>query len=135
MQSTIDQSDVKKTVVVGPSMASAMIVTGLGMMAVGLGARFMLKTIPAMSQKMANNIPKISADQMFTSSKYYKGGFDNKMTTREAGLILGVRPNMPPNKIKMAYLNMMKNNHPDSGGSPYLSTKITEAKDILDKKR
>ena len=38
---------------------------------------------------------------MFVSSKYYKGGFEQKMTKREAALILGVGSNAPPLKIKV----------------------------------
>ncbi|KAF2359126.1 DnaJ domain [Trinorchestia longiramus] len=117
-------------------MASTVIVAGLGIAAVGFGARFMLRTIPNLGQKMANaatNMPKLDSQQMFSSSKYYKGGFEPTMTKREAALILGVSPSVPPAKIKMAYKRLMLTNHPDRGGSPYLSSKISEAKDLLDK--
>lgn len=45
--------------------ASTMIVAGLGVAAFGFGARFMLRTIPNLGQKMANaavNIPKIDSE-------------------------------------------------------------------------
>ncbi|KAH0624183.1 hypothetical protein JD844_007669 [Phrynosoma platyrhinos] len=45
-----------------------------------------------------------------TFSGYYRGGFEVKMTKREAALILGVR----------------------RGGSPYVAAKINEAKDLLE---
>lgn len=32
-----------------------------------------------------------------------------------------------------AYKKMMLTNHPDRGGSPYISAKLSEAKDLLDK--
>ncbi|XP_018026817.1 mitochondrial import inner membrane translocase subunit TIM14 [Hyalella azteca] len=116
-------------------MAGTLIVAGLGMAAVGFGARFMLRTIPNLGQKMANaatSMPRLDGE-MFASSKYYKGGFEPKMTKREASLILGVSPTAPPAKVKVAYKRLMLTNHPDRGGSPYLSSKISEAKDMLDK--
>ncbi|KAI8622570.1 hypothetical protein BC830DRAFT_1056995 [Chytriomyces sp. MP71] len=69
------------------------------------------------------------------ASKFYKGGFDPKMTTREAALILGVRESSPSNKVKDAHRRIMLANHPDRGGSPYLASKINEAKDLLEKTR
>jgi len=115
-------------------MASAVIVAGLGVAALGFSARFVLKTIPAMSQTLAKTIPKIDGqvNQAFANSKYYKGGFDEKMGKREAALILGVRSNAPPVQINTAYKRMMRKNHTDgAGGSQYLSSKISEARDML----
>ena len=34
-------------------------------------------------------------------------------------------------KVKEAHKKVMVANHPDSGGSDYLATKVNEAKDIL----
>ena len=46
-----------------------------------------------LEQKMAS-MPKVNFEN-FTSSlthvKYYKGGFESKMTKREAALVLGIR--------------------------------------------
>lgn len=68
-------------------------------------------------------------------SKYYRGGFDAKMSKREACLILGVSPSASQNKVKEAHKRIMLLNHPDRGGSPYLATKINEAKDYLESKK
>eukprot|EP01025_Chloroclados_australasicus_P067185 TRINITY_DN9292_c0_g1_i3.p2 TRINITY_DN9292_c0_g1~~TRINITY_DN9292_c0_g1_i3.p2 ORF type:complete len:109 (-),score=4.03 TRINITY_DN9292_c0_g1_i3:600-926(-) len=62
---------------------------------------------------------------------FYKGGFLPEMSRREAGLILGLRESAPAEKIKEAHRKLMIANHPDSGGSSYLATKINEAKDLL----
>ncbi|KAF7728953.1 hypothetical protein EC973_005348 [Apophysomyces ossiformis] len=68
-------------------------------------------------------------------SKFYKGGFEAKMSKREAALILGLREaQATKSKIKEAHRRIMLLNHPDRGGSPYLATKINEAKEFLESK-
>ncbi|KAF8312507.1 hypothetical protein DL93DRAFT_2082099 [Clavulina sp. PMI_390] len=56
------------------------------------------------------------------------------MDRKEAIQILGLKdgPAMR-NKIKDAHRRIMIANHPDRGGSPYLASKINEAKDLLEK--
>ncbi|EJD49074.1 hypothetical protein AURDEDRAFT_101229 [Auricularia subglabra TFB-10046 SS5] len=63
-----------------------------------------------------------------------KGGFKAKMDRKEAIQILGLKdgPNLRT-KIKDAHRQVMSVNHPDRGGSPYLASKINEAKDMLEK--
>ena len=63
--------------------------------------------------------------------KYYEGGFEETMTKREAALILGVRESSSAQRIKEAHRKIMILNHPDAGGSTYLSGKINEAKELL----
>jgi DnaJ family protein C protein 19 len=68
---------------------------------------------------------------MVTTKQYYKGGFQAVMTRDEAAKILGVRQTAPPEKITASHRKIMMLNHPDTGGSPYLATKINEAKNLL----
>ncbi|KAI4384427.1 hypothetical protein MLD38_002586 [Melastoma candidum] len=63
--------------------------------------------------------------------RFYEGGFQPKMTRREAALILGIRENAPADKVKEAHRKVMVANHPDAGGSHYLASKINEAKDVM----
>lgn len=63
--------------------------------------------------------------------QYYSGGFLPEITKREAGLILGVRETAPQKLVMERYRQLMRTNHPDLGGSPFLTTKINEAKDFL----
>ena len=53
------------------------------------------------------------------------------MTKREAALVLGIRENVDRDKVREAHKRLIILNHPDRGGSPFLATKINEAKDKL----
>ncbi|KAJ2787057.1 mitochondrial import inner membrane translocase subunit TIM14 [Coemansia interrupta] len=66
---------------------------------------------------------------------FLKGGFDPKMSKREAALILGLKESsLTMEKVKKAHRTIMLRNHPDRGGSPYLATKLNEAKEFLETK-
>ena len=64
-------------------------------------------------------------------TKYYDGGFEDTMTSREAALILGVRESSSPARVKDAHRNLLILNHPDTGGSTFLAGKLNEAKELL----
>lgn len=70
---------------------------------------------------------------------FYKGGFEDKMTKKEASLILELnertigRDASAKEKIRKAHRKLMLLNHPDRGGSPYLATKVNEAKELLER--
>jgi hypothetical protein len=67
----------------------------------------------------------------FFARNFYDGGFEEKMTKREAALILGVRESANADRIKDAHRRIMQINHPDKGGSAYITAKVNEAKDML----
>ncbi|KAF9485154.1 hypothetical protein BDN70DRAFT_796229 [Pholiota conissans] len=68
------------------------------------------------------------------AEQFVKGGFKAKMDRKEAIQILGLKdgPKLRT-QLKDAHRQIMLANHPDRGGSPYLASKINEAKDLLDK--
>jgi DnaJ family protein C protein 19 len=63
--------------------------------------------------------------------RFYDGGFEDEMTKREAALILGIRESAPRDKVREAHRRLARANHPDMGGSPFIATKINEAKEKL----
>ncbi|RPD60075.1 hypothetical protein L226DRAFT_463234 [Lentinus tigrinus ALCF2SS1-7] len=65
------------------------------------------------------------------AEQWVKGGFKAKMDRKEALQILGLK--RLKTKLKDAHRQIMLANHPDRGGSPYLASKINEAKDLLEK--
>ncbi|XP_041067756.1 dnaJ homolog subfamily C member 15 isoform X1 [Carcharodon carcharias] len=106
-----------------------LITVGLGVAAavfVGRHAFRVWKPFQQMIMETARIIPSPSF------SAYYKGGFEAKMSKREASLVLGISPSASRTKIGEAHKRIMLLNHPDKGGSPFLAAKINEAKDLLD---
>ena len=55
----------------------------------------------------------------------------NKISKSQAYEILGLDKTASEKEIKAKYRKLIKNNHPDSGGSKYLSSLINNAKDKL----
>lgn len=63
----------------------------------------------------------------------FAGGFERPMDRKEAALILGLPVGGNPSKaaVREAHRRLMRANHPDSGGSTFVATKVNEAKELL----
>ena len=53
------------------------------------------------------------------------------MTGKEALAILGLKAGATADEIRAAHRRLLKDYHPDKGGTDYLAAKINQAKDIL----
>jgi DnaJ-domain-containing protein 1 len=76
-------------------------------------------------------IRKDILEKEFASTALYEGGFEEKMSKREAMLILGLKSLEDTTAIKNNYKRLLMGNHPDKGGSLYLAQKINEAKKVI----
>ena len=74
--------------------------------------------------------PKAQHEQT-SSYSYSSSGFDKKMDRREAIEILGVSRIHTIEDVKRAFQTQIKLVHPDHGGSPFLASKVTEARNLL----
>ncbi|OUS48142.1 hypothetical protein BE221DRAFT_69786 [Ostreococcus tauri] len=104
------------------SVTATPLVAALAVAGAALAARRVVIAIDAMATE---------GFAMTTRRAFYHGGFEPTMTRREAGLILGVREGAARARVLEAHRRVMTANHPDAGGSAYLSTKVNEAKATL----
>lgn len=77
-----------------------MIVAGFGLAAVGFAGRYILRRAPQMSAQLAEALKSMPSADSLATSKYYRGGFEGKMTRREASLILGISPTASKGKVR-----------------------------------
>nr|XP_035925457.1 dnaJ homolog subfamily C member 15-like [Halichoerus grypus] len=117
---------------VDQGLARSLIAVGLGVASLAFAGRYAFQIWKPLEQVITETAKKISTPSL---SSYYKGGFKQKMSRREASLTLGISPSAGKAKIRTAHRRIMILNQPDKGGSPYLATKRNEAKDLLEAPR
>ncbi len=107
--------------------SSAVMASGVFLAAVGIAGR---RLAVLLSSPAARNTLR----SLWASSRYYRGGFEPRMTPREASRVLGLpgpSSSSSRTRVSEAHKRMMMLNHPDRGGSPYLATKINQAREML----
>ncbi|TDH72863.1 hypothetical protein CCR75_004067 [Bremia lactucae] len=102
------------------------LIAGLGVAGAALSAKYALQVWAAYKSR-----PKIEKGNSWKYRNFYDGPFEERMTRREAALILGVRESASAERIRNAHRKLLILNHPDTGGSTFLATKINQAKEML----
>ncbi|KAG5478086.1 hypothetical protein LSCM4_05486 [Leishmania orientalis] len=109
---------------------------------VGCGIYYVSRVGPRIAQRVSTSGAKSASSHFLSDSKPYhkfECGFQSPMTEYEAYMLLGFKENEAgailrrptPEEVKKRYRNMMKGFHSDVSGTPYIATKLNEAKDIL----
>jgi len=102
----------------------------------------LLDEVNSVQDKESSSILTSYLDRTFGNSwrgDYEKSGAgeratgmrDGAMTRDEALRVLGLPPDPSEEAVRTAHRRLMKQLHPDHGGSDYLASKINEAKDVL----
>ncbi|XP_016983384.1 mitochondrial import inner membrane translocase subunit TIM14-3 [Drosophila rhopaloa] len=112
------------------SVSNSLPFVGLGMgVAVGVAAcGLLLRRSPTAFNRFGQLWARLGN---IGTRRFYSGGFQERMTPREASQILGTSVSAPWSRMREAHRRVILANHPDRNGSPYLAAKINEAKHVL----
>lgn len=112
------------------------LVVGTGIAATAVGGKYIYDAVISAKEirdKRADDRKKKShtVDGSIFDGWEYQGGFETTMSIDEAEQILDVRVFDSKKTILARHKQLIIKNHPDRGGSTFLTAKINEAKDLL----
>ncbi|KAK7197046.1 hypothetical protein NESM_000648500 [Novymonas esmeraldas] len=109
---------------------------------VGCGIYYVARVAPRIAQRVSASGAQAASSRILSGAKPYhkfEHGFQATMTEHEAYMLLGfteaeagavfTRPT--PDEVKRRYRSLMKEFHSDVSGTPYIATKLNEAKNVL----
>ena len=121
----------KKILLIASSLAICLILLRFGqglLSAIIVMMPFLFKILQFLMRNLGLlRFVKYFASKKAPSAKVSK----NHLSKKQAYEILGLDENSTAEQIKARYRKLIKNNHPDMGGSKYLSSLINNAKDKL----
>lgn len=103
----------------------------------GCGVYYISRVVPRIVQRasLAQGAATFSTTYPYHAFEY---GFQKKMSEKEAFMLLGfgdkvsrIRNRPSEEDVKKRYRNLMKELHSDVNGSPYVATKLNQAKETL----
>src|ERR1700730_13662665 len=97
-----------------------------------MAASFDAESVALLESYLDRRFPAWRQDaQGNTAGGQRRAAASGKMTDEEAYQILGLQPGAGRDEIGRAHRTLMKNRHPDQGGSTYLAARVNQAKDTL----
>ena len=79
-------------------------------------------------------LPPLAPTPLAAAPRAWRGPFERKMSRYEARMILGLGEGYDRRDVQRRYHELMQKNHPDKGGSNYLACKVSEARNVLERK-
>ena len=112
-------------------MMSVWTLSGVGLMILIITGRFFHALGWALMLFIALLISGASAKRKRQTYSKVSKGIDGPLTLKKAYAVLGLKEGASAEAIQKAYISLIKKNHPDQGGSDFLSSQINEAYDVL----
>ena len=95
---------------------------------------FLLRSIPNLFGVLIGLLPFLMEYKNRNLNQSPAPSKHDEISEEEALEILGLDKNANEDEIKASFKNLVNKNHPDKGGSSYITNKLVSARDVLLKK-